>query len=561
MVKESKMVSNIILSEIESFHSIFNEVIQVLFGDEQMKMISSVLVSPETEEFILQMDLHQMEHLKEFALNEDFRIYRHITLSENILLCPLKVKDKQFDEEEFEFVISVYSKSNGKLNGLIYAVVHQSQQERIINHLYDKTRMMLLENTINLLCQKFSAYNRLFFTVNSYLEILSVKDGNMPYHMTNVANLCLKMAKKAKLSVLDTVKLYIAALLHDIGKLYVPDEIINNKKKYSYHEYEAIKEHPKKSAEMAKAELSDLPLLNEVPEIIGYHHERYDGSGYPEALVGEKIPYLSRYLMLADSVDAMLTHRSYKKQKDRKSVIKELEDCSGTQYDPKLVPIIIQVLKDSRNKYNIEEVVGTNYIHNVALSYFYENFNHIETLTGSLVMQKNKGKFILNKPFEQDVRKVEGAKICFYYLNDIYEYGIDIQRNTKDQLIINRFNFEPLEEQFALTWRLKTSMYFNKNMRWDADIIKIGGSSLVFEVKTKHLKEVLEQKKKTLVVPIHFKIEELDEFVEIECKLMQHFVFDDKTVMFTKYLDVKDNKKEKLIRALFKKQILERKTL
>jgi len=555
------MVSNIILSEIESFHSIFNEVIQVLFGDEQMKMVSSVLVSPETEEFILQMDLHQMERLKEFALNEDFRIYRHITLSENILLCPLKLKDKQFDEEEFEFIIAVYSKSNGKLNGLIYAVVHQSQQERIINHLYDKTRMMLLENTINLLCQKFSAYNRLFFTVNSYLEILSVKDSNMPYHMTNVANLCLKMAKKAKLSVLDTVKLYIAALLHDIGKLYIPDEIINNKKKYSYHEYEAIKEHAKRSAEMVKAELTDLPLLNEVPEIIRYHHERYDGSGYPEALVGEKIPYLSRYLMLADSVDAMLTHRSYKKQKDRKSVIKELEDCSGIQYDPKLVPIIIQVLKEARNKYNIEEVVGTNYIHNVALSYFYENFNHIETLTGSLVMQKNKGKFILNKPFEQDVHKVEGAKICFYYLNDIYEYGIDIQRNTKDQLIINRFNFEPLEEQFALTWRLKTSMYFDRSMRWDADIIKIGGSSLVFEVKTKHLKEVLEQKKKTLVVPIHFKIEELDEFVEIECKLMQHFVFDDKTVMFTKYLDIKDNKKEKLIRALFKKQILERKTL
>jgi len=561
MVKESKMVSNIILSEIESFHSIFNEVIQVLFGDEQMKMVSSVLVSPETEEFILQMDLHQMERLKEFALNEDFRIYRHITLSENILLCPLKLKDKQFDEEEFEFIISVYSKFNGKLNGLIYAVVHKSQQERIINHLYDKTRMMLLENTINLLCQKFAAYNRLFFTVNSYLEILSVKDGNIPYHMTNVANLCLKMAKKAKLSVLDTVKLYIAALLHDIGKLYIPDEIINNKKKYSYHEYEAIKEHAKRSAEMAKAELSDLPVLNEVPEIIRYHHERYDGSGYPEALVGEKIPYLSRYLMLADSVDAMLTHRSYKKQKDRKSVIRELEDCSGVQYDPKLVPIIIEVLKESRNKYNIEEVVGTNYIHNVALSYFYENFNHVETLTGSLVMQKNKGKFILNKPFEQDVHKVEGAKICFYYLNDIYEYGIDIQRNTKDQLIISRFNFEPLEEHFALSWRLKTSMYFSKKTRWDANIIKIGGSSLVFEVKTKHLKEVLEQKKKTLVVPIHFKVEELDEFVEIECKLMQHFVFDDKTVMFTKYLGVKDNKKEKLIRALFKKQILERKTL
>lgn len=561
MVKESKMVSNIILSEIESFHSIFNEVIQVLFGDEEMKMISSVLISPETEEFILEMDLHQMKPLKQLALNEDFRIYRHITLNKNVLLCPLKSKDKQFDDEEFEFVLSIYSKCNGKLNGLIYGVIHQSQQERIINHFYDKTRMMLLENTVNSLCQKFSSYNRLFFTVNNYLEILSVKDRNMPSHITNVANLCLKMAQKAKLSVLDTVKLYIAALLHDIGKLYIPDEIINNNKKYSYHEYEVVKEHAKRSAEMAKSELSDLPLLNDVPQIIQCHHERFDGSGYPEALVGDKIPYLSRYLMLADSVDAMLTHRFYKKQKDRKSVIKELQDCSGSQYDSKLVPIMIQVLKESRNKYNIEEVVGTNYIHNVALSYFYENFNHVETLMGSLVMQRNKGKFILNKPFEQDVHKVEGAKICFYYLNDIYEYGIDIKRNTKDQLIINRFNFEPLEEQFALTWRLKTSMYFNKSMRWDANIIKIGGSSLVFEVKSKYLNDVLKEKKNPLIVPIHFKIEELDEFIEIECKLMQHFVFDDKTVMFTKYIDVKDNKKEKLIRALFKKQISERKTL
>lgn len=552
------MVSNVILSDIESFNKIFLEVIDLVVDYDQIKLISSVLISPNTGEFFMQMNVENMSTLKQFALSEDFRKYRHLTLSESVLLCPLKDKDK-LNGEDFEFFIAIYDKGQ-KLIGLIYVSVDKKDQASAISQMNNRANMMLLSNTIKMMCEKYAVYNRLFFSVNSYMEILSVKDKNMPFHTTNVANLCLKLAKKTKLNVKETVNLYIAALLHDIGKLYIPDDILNNKKKYSYHEYEMVKSHSVKSAEMAKAEISNIPVLKNVPKIIKYHHERFDGGGYPEGLTGEEIPKLSRYLMLADSVDAMLTHRFYKKQKNRNLVMKELHECSGTQFDPKLIPFMIDILKESRNKYDIASVVGTNYIHNVALTYFYESIDQIVTVNGSMVMQKNKAKFMLNKPFEHDTRKIEGAKICFFYLNDIFEYNVHVHRHIGDQLILDQFNFEPLEEQFSIPWRMDTTMYYSKGKRWDAKVIKIGGSSCVLEIPKKYSDEVLTQRKKVLQIPIQLKVESFSEFVELEARLMQYFDFGDKHIAVAKYLGVKDNRKEFLIRGLFKKQILDRKS-
>ncbi|WP_240841699.1 HD-GYP domain-containing protein [Acidaminobacter sp. JC074] len=553
------MVSNIILSEIESFNKVFLEVIDVLVDEDLVKLMSSVLISPDTGEFFMQMDIEYMKALKDMAISEDFRKYRHLTLSDRVLLCPLK-KEHKTSETDFEFVLVVYN-NNEDIMGLIYMSVAPEKQSEVISSLNNSVNMLLLKNTIEMMCQKYAVYNRLFYSVNSYMEILSVKDKNMPFHTTNVANLCLKMAKKLHLSVLDGVKVYVAALLHDIGKLYVPDDVINNKKKYTYREYEMIKSHAGSSADMAKAEISNLPLLRDVPEIIKCHHEKYDGSGYPDGLKGEEIPFLSRILLMADAVDAMLTPRPYKKQMTRNHVIKELETCKGTHFDPKLVPYMIDVLKETRNRYDIESVVGSNYIHNVALMFFHDNMDEIVTLTGSMIMQKNKGKFFLNQTFDYDIKKVDGAKICFYYLNDIYEYNIHIDRVIGEQLMIGSFKFEPLEEQFALPWRMKTSMYYNRGHRWDAEVIKIGSSSLVMEVAKKYKDEVLEKRREMLTVPIHLRVDEFNEFVEIETKLMQFFDFSEKTVMVAKYLGIKDNKKEALIRGLFKKQIKDRKLL
>lgn len=553
------MVSNIILSDIESFNKIFLKVMDVVLDNDQMKRLASVLISPSTGEFIMQMNIESMTRLKDFALNENFRKYRHLTLEDSVLLCPLKDEDKSF-EEDFEFFLAIYN-GNDQLVGLIYGAVDSVHQSAIIDYLNNKAHMMLLHHTMMMMCEKYAVYNRLFFSVNSYMEILSVKDKNMPFHMTNVANLCLKLAKKSKLNVKDTVNLYIAALMHDIGKLYLPDELLNNKKKYSYDEYEMIKSHSEKSADMAKSELSNIPVLKKVPEIIRSHHERYDGSGYPDGLKEDQIPKLSRYLMIADSVDAMLTHRHYKKQKNRTHVIKELRTCSGTQFDPELVPIMIDVLKESRRQYDIASVVGTNYIHEVALTYFYENIHHVVTLQGSLVMQKKKGKLMLNDAFEHDVKKIEGARLCFFYLNDIFEYSVSITRSAGEQLILENFNFEPLEEQFALSWRMRAPIYYHKNKRWNAHVVKIGGSSCVLEIAQKDKEEILLDRMKKIYIPVQLKVESFNEFVEIEGRIMQFFDFGDKLIAVIKYLGVQNNRREYLMRGLFKKQITERRII
>lgn len=157
------MVSNIILSEIESFNKVFLKVMDQLFDHDMLKVMSTVLISPGTREFFLQMHLEEMENLSQMALSEDFRKYRHITLSEHILLCPLKDRDKVYPGD-FEFVLAVYNHDD-QLSGLIYGAVAKSDQERLIAGLMDDSLMLLCEHTIMLLCNKYAAYNRLFYTV------------------------------------------------------------------------------------------------------------------------------------------------------------------------------------------------------------------------------------------------------------------------------------------------------------------------------------------------------------------------------------------------------------
>ena len=146
-------------------------------------------------------------------------------------------------------------------------------------------------------------------------------------------------------------EIYIIALLHDVGKIGVPRSIINKTSKLTDEEYEIIKSHTTMGYQIL-SKITEQPTLN-----IGahYHHERYDGKGYPEGLKGEEIPEIARIIGVADAYDAMSSKRSYRDALPQEVVRSEIEKGLGTQFDPKFGKIMLRMI-DEDVEYQMREI-------------------------------------------------------------------------------------------------------------------------------------------------------------------------------------------------------------
>ena len=133
---------------------------------------------------------------------------------------------------------------------------------------------------------------------------------------------------------------------HDIGKIGIPDSILLKESKLDNEEYSQIKNHPSIGAHI----LGDVDMFKDIMPMVLHHHERYDGRGYPSQLEGENIPLIARIAAIADTFDAMTSKRSYRDALPLDVVIAEIEKCSGTQFDPKIAPIFVDILKNEKDK-------------------------------------------------------------------------------------------------------------------------------------------------------------------------------------------------------------------
>lgn len=180
--------------------------------------------------------------------------------------------------------------------------------------------------------------------VSALANSLDAKDAYTRGHSERVAWYSVEIGKVMKLATEEVKNLQIGALLHDIGKIGISENIINKASRLTDEEFEVIKTHPVRGAniiEPAKFLEKKLPLIK-------YHHERYDGKGYPEGLHGEDIPLLARIVCVADSFDAMTSKRAYREPMDPISAMKELIKFSGTQFDSKVVNAFLEILQDEK---------------------------------------------------------------------------------------------------------------------------------------------------------------------------------------------------------------------
>ncbi len=189
------------------------------------------------------------------------------------------------------------------------------------------------------------------------LSTINTKDKYTVGHCERVASYAAMIGEALGLELKEIQSLLYAGLLHDIGKIELPKTILNKIGRLTDYEFELVRQHPIHSANI----LEPLSGRDKLIDYVKHHHERYDGKGYPDGLAGENISLGARILCVADSFDAMISERPYRKGMSVEDALRELEKCSGSQFDPKITALFITLMKNRMSiKYNYKvEFNGT----------------------------------------------------------------------------------------------------------------------------------------------------------------------------------------------------------
>ena len=204
---------------------------------------------------------------------------------------------------------------------------------------FDKNRV---EKYYNILDEIDNSINKESLNyIANILNKINKKDKYTYGHSERVVIYAKKFATYLELDEENKKNLLLAAYLHDVGKLEISKEVLNKREKLSASEFNLLIQHPTLGSDL----IEGIEEFKTVVPIIKHHHEKYDGSGYPDKLSGDEIPYLARILTIVDSFDAMTSKRPYNLRKDYMQAIEELKCCSGTHFDKDLVPKFIDMLQ------------------------------------------------------------------------------------------------------------------------------------------------------------------------------------------------------------------------
>ncbi len=178
--------------------------------------------------------------------------------------------------------------------------------------------------------------------VQAFLEILRLKEQELEGHDQRVAHLAVRLGEKIGLNAQEIIDLRRGALLHDIGKICIPDEILNKPGEFTSEEYEAMKKHVLFGASI----LRHIRCLENALVVAESHHEKWDGSGYPHGLCGEEIPLFARISSIAGTYDALTSQRAYKPALSKNEALHFISERSGMYYDLKIVSVFLSIMED-----------------------------------------------------------------------------------------------------------------------------------------------------------------------------------------------------------------------
>ena len=290
---------------------------------------------------------------------EEFAIILPNTCEEDALKIAerlrMKIEDEHFEGEETQpkgkvtasFGVSVYpdkAKNDTELiksadDALYRAKFFYKNRVEAYTSILDEIKSNIDEKDVELVT-----------SVKTLIGVINAKDKYTYGHIERVVMYSRMMADKLNLSQNDKNILIYGAYMHDIGKINISKNILVKKMKLDNEEWEILKQHPANGVEIIKP----VEALNVIIPLILYHHERYDGKGYPSNLKGEEIPYLVRVLTIVDSFDAMTSSRPYNKKMSYEEGLEEIRRCSGTQFDPEIAEKFIEAINENMKNNELE---------------------------------------------------------------------------------------------------------------------------------------------------------------------------------------------------------------
>jgi len=222
------------------------------------------------------------------------------------------------------------------LTHLSLTVERAIEQKRLIaeNREYQRNLETMVEDRTNQLREANEELRRLFMgSIKALAQALEAKDEYTQGHSERVAEVAVGIAHYLSLAENEINDMWLAGFLHDIGKIGIQETVLNKPGKLSASEWDLIQQHPV----LAERILCPIEELSEVIKVVRHHHERFDGSGYPDGLEGSEIPLGARILSVADAYDALTSKRSYRDALSHEDAVGVLEDAAGTQFDPVIV--------------------------------------------------------------------------------------------------------------------------------------------------------------------------------------------------------------------------------
>lgn len=212
------------------------------------------------------------------------------------------------------------------------------------------SQMNLIKHINEELSNTYSELEKAYLeSIETLRYTVEAKDPYTSGHSSRVSKYSELIGKYLNLNENDMQNLRIGGLFHDIGKIGIPDSILLKESSLTNTEYSQIKNHPSIGAHI----LCNAEIFKDILPIVKHHHERYDGTGYPSQLKGTDIPYLARIASIADAFDAMSSKRNYRNELDIKTIINEIESNKGSQFDPEISDVFLDILNNHYDEINL----------------------------------------------------------------------------------------------------------------------------------------------------------------------------------------------------------------
>lgn len=459
-------------------------------------------------------------------------------------------KDENVSEAEIYIPLFMNKDNNKKLIGTLHLTGGDGDLDIFINKLQEDKLSLLVEKisdkyAIHYVSSLEEEYFKNF--IHLIFEIINEKEPMMKSHPFNVAYLSNLLGRALGFSQERLEKLYMAALLHDVGKLFIDSGILNKKEPLTDEERKEIEKHCEYGYNILKDMLHINNPISGIENVVLQHHERFDGLGYPNGVKGNNILLESRIIFLADSVDAMLSKRPYREESSIDYVINQVRLNAGKQFDPKLARLMINILVNNKRMENmiLEEplLLGTLVV---------PQLNGIKNLQGILIKKNIGYEFKVNiNDLKENGGNIEKASEAVFYTQSkgmVYEYDAKIINWNGNNIYISDISPKPSANFFSMSWEIEGNLIIGKSIGSTVTINKIGGDSLSFYLE----EEDNENIDFDFVNAIIIKFDEENTLVQGE--IIRTIKIENKIYADFKFIGIQEATRDVIFRQIFRKQ-------